>query len=275
MKKFYIKAIISVVLILVVILSLFVYKYKKLNEVSGDNNFQLNGKKIVLPSPLHGFYYLNSLGFPWKGLGYLTEEIDYRIESQIAIQLGIKASNGILYLNEKDLENSYKAREQVLKLAEKLEIEAGLRLAILELDLAYFNGNESDQIQESLNNLENTLEVELKNKGRDDLSLLIELGSWVEGLRVATLGISKNYKLAYIEVLKQPHISALSIQIINSMIDNTKKEDDSKFLKRFLFHLEGIHAIISKLNSKTVTIDEINSLRKKSEEIREFLDQPY
>ena len=247
------------------------------NEEPENNisSFHIDGKEFVLPSPLHSFLFLHQLGFDWTGLGGLGAGHDYDLPYQKAIQLGMRASNGVVFLFTKELEDAKLARDDVLALANSLDIEDEIRLSVLNLDTAFIKGSGLDEIQEAVTGLEITLENSLRNKGRDDLSVAIELGSWVEGLRMATAGMKKSSTKEQLEVLRQPHVTELSTKIVQKLIERAENPREKEFLEIFLSYLQRIHNQIHRFRNSEITPADIENLYDIAEELQSFLDKKY
>jgi hypothetical protein len=114
--------VISFVIFLVGCFSLFYFQNSTELEEENITSFKIAGKEFTLPSPIHTFTFLNESGFKWEGLGNQDQNTEYTLQSQIALQLGVRASNGVIFLFTKELKSAWDAREDVLRNAKKTGI---------------------------------------------------------------------------------------------------------------------------------------------------------
>ena len=238
-------------------------------------SFSISGKSFTLPSPIHSFLYLSENGFEWKNLGGNGADVVFSFPSQIALQLGLRASDGVVFLFTKELDSAWSAREDVLRYSEKLGIDNKVKLSIAKLDTAFLKGSDKEDLLDAIINIEVSMENSLRKKGRDDLSVLIEIGSWIGGLKMVTNGMNLNFREEHTEVLRQSHISELSVEIIKEIIKRTEDENEKKFLNRFLEYLIKVDLIINSYENNRITKDSIQNLSLLANEIKLFLDTPH
>lgn len=234
--------------------------------------FEISGKKFTLPSPIHSFLYLSEQGFNWLELTEEDPVKDYKLQSQIALHLGLRASDGVVHLFNKEFLKAKKDREDVLHYSGKLGLTHDIRKAVAELDLAFIKGSDRDDLINAILKIEVQLENSLKKKGRDDLSLLIELGSWLGGLELVTKGIRREFKEEYCYVLRQSHITELSIEIIKAVRDKTKDEKEIQFLDGLLKRFEDLHLLVDSFDTEVVTQKSLNDLFELSKSTRLYLE---
>lgn len=243
-------------------------------ELENINSFTIGGKEFILPSPIHTFTFLEENGFQWEGLGHPKQNSDFTLKSQIALHLGIRASDGVIFIFTGELISAWDARKDVLQNSKKLEIENHIKKVINTLDRAIlFRANKTDLL-ESIIDIEIAIENSLQKKGRDDLSLLIEMGSWIGGLEIVTRGLITNFNEVHTEVLHQSHISELSIEIFKEIIQKTKDDTEKVFLNQILSKLIHIHYKILSLENRDITKSDILDLNKYALELIEIIHIP-
>lgn len=269
-KFFIISSIISLIFILAILYLFNPFEEEEINISS----FTISGKSFTLPSPIHSFLYLTENGFDWKHLGGNGSDASFTIPSQIALQLGLRASDGVVFLFTKELDSAWNAREDVLRYSEKLDIDRKVKLSIAKLDTAFLKGSDKEDLLEAIINIEVSMENSLRKKGRDDLSVLIEIGSWIGGLKMVSSGMNSNFKEEHTEVLRQSHISDLSVEIIREIIKRTSDDKEKEFLNKFLDYLVKIDTIINSYENNRITKESILNLSILAEEIKVFLDTP-
>ncbi len=265
---------ISFVIFLVGIFSLFYFQNSQEVEEENITSFKIAGKEFTLPSPIHTFTFLNESGFKWEGLGNQDQNIEYTLQSQIALQLGVRASNGVIFLFTKELKSAWDAREDVIRNAKKLELENQIKKSITILDRSVIAGSSNSDILENIIDIEISLENSLQKKGRDDLSLLIEMGAWIGGLEIVTKGLVREFNEIHTEVLHQSHLSDLSIEIFREIIYKTKGEKEKEFLTHILNELTKIHSRILSLENRRITKTDVLELNRESRELVNYLNNP-
>ncbi|NBU96940.1 MAG: hypothetical protein EBS19_01800, partial [Spirochaetia bacterium] len=239
------------------------------------SSFSISGKSFTLPSPIHSFLYLSENGFEWKGLGGNGVDGVFNTPSQIALQLGLRASDGVVFLFTKELNSAWSAREDVVRYSEKLGIDNNVKISIAKLDTAFLKGSDKEDLLDAIINIEVSMENSLRKKGRDDLSVLIEIGSWIGGLKMVSNGLLSNFKEEQTEVLRQSHISELCVEIIKEIIKRTEEENEKLFLGKFLDYLVKIDFIINSYEKNRITKESIKSLSILATEVKLFLDTPH
>ena len=155
---------ISFVVFLVGIFSLFYFQNSQEVEEENITSFKIAGKEFTLPSPIHTFTFLNESGFKWEGLGNQDQNIEYTLQSQIALQLGVRASNGVIFLFTKELKSAWDAREDVIRNAKKLDLENQIKKSITILDRSVIAGSSNSDILENIIDIEISLENSLQKK---------------------------------------------------------------------------------------------------------------
>lgn len=266
----------SVKIVLILILSLVIgalYFIQFDSEVEVNTGaFEISGKKFTLPSPIHSFIYLSEQGFDWKDLTEEDPIKDYKFQSQIALHLGLRASDGVVHLFNREFLKAKKDREDVLHYSEKLGLEKEIKKSIAALDLAFLKGSDRDDLVNAILTIEIQLENALNKKGRDDLSLLIELGSWLGGLELVIKGIQRNFKDEYCFVLRQSHITELAVEIVKAVREKTKDENEILFLEGLQKRFEVLHKVVDRFDSEVVTPQSLNELFQISEDTRMYLE---
>ncbi len=243
-------------------------------EQENISSFTIAGKEFILPSPIHTFSFLEENGFQWEGLGLPKKNSDFTLKSQIALNLGIRASDGVIFVFAGEMLSAWDARRDVLLNAKKLDIENQIKKTISTLDRAVlFRANKTDLLERIID-IEISIENTLQKKGRDDLSLLIEMGSWIGGLEIVTRGIIKDFREVHTEVLHQSHISELSIEIFKEIIQKTKDQAEKDFLNQILSKLTIIHLKILALESRGTTKLDIQDINKDALELLNIIQTP-
>jgi hypothetical protein len=264
-----------VLLFTIILLSSLLYIFNPFEEEEVNiSSFSISGKSFTLPSPIHSFLYLSENEFDWKNLGGNGADEVFSIPSQIALQLGLRASDGVVFLFTKELDSAWSAREDVLRYSEKLGIDNKVKLSIAKLDTAFLKGSDKEDLLDAIINIEVSMENSLRKKGRDDLSVLIEIGSWIGGLKMVSNGLNSNFREEHTEVLRQSHISELSVEIIKEIIKRTKDENEKIFLNKFLDYLINVDIIINSYENNRITKESIQKLSVLANEIKVFLDTP-
>ncbi|HNC00852.1 MAG TPA: hypothetical protein PLS71_21590, partial [Leptospiraceae bacterium] len=235
-----------IILTLVLIFSLglvgFFYYNQKLKvrppEEDVQFNFTIDGKNYIMPSVVHSFHFLNSMGFPWQGLTESNPTHDYDNETQRALNLGGRSADGTVLVFADEKIKAIEARGIFLKLADSLEITEQIKDRLFDLDTALIVHADQSVLDERIIHLEYEIEKALHDKKKDHLAVLMELGAWLEGLHIASKGIINNYKPMYAEILRQPHIAQIYLDIMEALIHHAKTEKEKKLLKSISSHLE-------------------------------------
>ena len=175
------------------------YFYKEKSQVPSVEedvqfNFIIDGKNYIMPSPVHSFHFLNTMGFPWKGLAEASPNAKYETEAQTALNLGYRSADGTVHLFAEEKLKAVEARSTFIELAGNLNITAEVKDAISALDNAVTLGKDQNVLDDRIIQLEYQIEKALHTKKKENLAVLVELGAWLEGLHIASKGITKDEK---------------------------------------------------------------------------------
>lgn len=269
--KVYTGITLGIILILFTTLNVYFQQDDAEDEIL-HSSIEISGKLFTLPSPIHSFLYLTENKFNWDGLTEEDPIRDYKYQSQIALHLGLRASDGVVHLYTGELLKAKKDRSDVLHYSNKLGVAPELERSIKKLDLAFIKGADRDDLVDAILNIEIKLESALRKKGREDLSLLIELGSWLGGLEIVSKGILRDFKNEHCAVLRQSHITELSVEILKAVIQKSGDGEETNFLKGLLVYFQNIHIIVDKFDSMEVTPESVRELSGLAREARIYLE---
>lgn len=265
-----------VVMFLLLIGIFFAFNAREENAYSEEEivqfNFSINGKHYIIPSPFHSFDYLNIMGFSWVKLVEVKNTSDYPNESQIALNLGMRAADGIILLFANQKDEARQTRTTVLELSEKLGIIPDIREAITFIDQAVITNADKSILSDRLLFLEYQIEKSLHKKKKDNLAVLVELGGWLEGLHIVSKGISENYNPIYAEILRQPHIAEIYIEVITSLSNRSDNENEKQLLQGIVVHLEQIYNLTNHSLKEAFPLTKVKELHSNSAILKKLIE---
>ena len=234
-------------------------------------NFSIDGKQYIIPSAFHSFEFLNDMGFPWKKLTVSENNSDYPNESQLALNLGMRAADGIVSLYADEKEDARFTRSTVLELTNKLGITPDIKNTVSALDQAVILHAEQKALGDRLMDLEFQIEKNLHKQKKDNLAVLVELG-WLEGLYIVSKGISQNYNPAYAEILRQPHIAEIYIEVLTSLSKRTSDEKEKVLLESILKHIIEISKIANHTHKESFPLSKVKELYQISSNVKKLIE---
>lgn len=266
--------IIALLIVTAVAAGFYTYQSKKaiIEEDNIQFNFSIDGRNYIMPSPFHSFHFLNNMNFQWKGLAGYNSTSEYPSESQTALNLGFRAADGIVMLFADEKENARKTRIIVIELADRLEITPAIREAVADLDNAVVLHKERDVLDEKIIRLQYQMEKALHKKKKDNLAVLVELGGWLEGLHIASKGIVDNYNPSLAEILRQPHIAEIYIDVLMALSHRASSDREKKLLDSVLEHLIKIYKIANHSHKEAFPLDKVKELYSISEEVKKIIE---
>lgn len=235
-------------------------------------NFTIDGKQYIIPSAFHSFEFLNDMGFPWKKLTVPENNTDYSNESQLALVLGMRAADGIVSLYADEKEEARLTRSTVLELTNKLGITPDIKNTVFALDQAIILRAEQRALGDRLMDLEFQIEKNLHKQKKDNLAVLVELGGWLEGLYIVSKGISQNYNPTYSEILRQPHIAEIYIEVITSLSKRSSDEKEKKILESILENLIQISKIANHTHKEAFPLSKVKELYQISSNVKKTIE---
>jgi hypothetical protein len=176
----------------------------------------------------------------------------------------------MLYADER--ESARKTRTIVIDLADKLDITPGISEAVSALDNAVIVHADQTALDERIIHLQYQMEKALHKRKKDNLALLVELGGWLEGLYIASKGIAKNYDPSLAEILRQPHIADLYIDILTVLSKKTSNEKEKKFLESIIEYLTKISKVTNHTHKETFPLEKIKQLAIISSDLKKIIE---
>ena len=253
------------------------YFYKEKSQVPSVEedvqfNFIIDGKNYIMPSPVHSFHFLNTMGFPWKGLAEASPNAKYETEAQTALNLGYRSADGTVHLFAGEKLKAVEARSTFIELAGNLNITAEVKDAISALDNAVTLGKDQNVLDDRIIQLEYQIEKALHTKKKENLAVLVELGAWLEGLHIASKGITNNYTPGYAEILRQPHIAEIYLDVLAALIHRSKDEKEKALLESIAKHLEKIAKITNHTHKESFPLEKVKQLNLIAIDIKKLIE---
>lgn len=164
--------------------------------------FALN---VALPSPAEMFLAIDRMGeTDWNAVADFNERYDYPDVYMRALNLGVRATNGLVAILAEDKAKLGDVIVSVITMAEELQVQDTIldRSKAFE-DLA--NEERWDELRDELDALRYLIEMEMDQLGDRDVAVLVRTGGWLKGLH-ATAAVLKNgrYPETYTSILYQP-----------------------------------------------------------------------
>lgn len=235
-------------------------------------NFTIDGKNYIMPSVVHSFHFLNSMSFPWQGLIETNSTYEYDNETQRALNLGGRSADGTVLVFADEKIKAIEARGIFLKLADSLEITEQIKDRLFDLDAALITQAEQTVVDERIIHLEYEIEKALHDKNQDHLAVLMELGAWLEGLHIASKGIINNYKPMYAEILRQPHIAEIYLDVMQALIHKAKTEKEKNLLRSISTHLAKAAKISNHSHKESFPLERVKELYEISIQIKSIVE---
>lgn len=271
--RYYIITLVTITVLAVT--GFYYYNLKKENpplEEEEQFNFVIDGKNYIMPSPVHSFEFLNAMGFPWKGLAEASKISKYETEAQTALNLGSRSADGTVLLYAGEKLSAVEARSSFIDLADNLNITPDVKDAISELDTAVTLGKDHSVLNEKIINLEYQIEKALHTRKKENLAVLVELGAWLEGLHIASKGIIINYNPSYAEILRQPHIAEIYIDVLAAIIHRSTNEKEKVLLESISKHLAQVAKLVNHTHKESFPLKKVKELNAVAIEIKKLIE---
>ena len=253
------------------------YSYKEKSQVPSVEddvqfNFIIDGKNYVMPSPVHSFHFLNTMGFPWKELAEASPNSKYETEAQTALNLGYRSADGTVLLFADEKLKAVEARSTFIHLADNLGITSDVKDAISALDNAVTLRQDHSILNERIIHLEYQIEKALHTKKKENLAVLVELGAWLEGLHIGSKGIIRNYSPVYAEILRQPHIAEIYLDVLAALIYRSTSEKEKALLESIAKNLEKIAKITNHTHKESFPLQKVKELNTIAIEVKKLIE---
>ncbi len=235
-------------------------------------NFIIDGKNYIMPSPVHSFHFLNMMGFPWKGLAEVNTSSNYTNESQLALNLGMRSADGTVLLFAGEKLKAVEARSTFINLADKLGITPDIKDALSALDNAVIRGQDHTVLDDRIIHLEYQIEKALHTRKKENLAVLVELGGWIEGLHIASKGIMANYTPGYAEILRQPHIAEIYLDVLVALIYRSNDEKEKVLLESIHKYLTLVSKVANHTHKESFPLAKVKELNVLAIEIRKIIE---
>ncbi len=235
-------------------------------------NFIIDGKNYIMPSPVHSFHFLNSMGFPWRGLAEPSSINKYDTEAQTALNLGFRSADGTVLLFADEKIKAIEARSTFVALADNLGITEDVKEALSALDTAVVLQKEQTVLDDRIIHLEYQIEKALHNKKKENLAVLVELGAWLEGLHIASKGVMNNYTPGYAEILRQPHIAEIYLDVLAAIIHRSTNEKEKILLESIAKYLAKVSKIANHTHKESFPLEKAKELNIIAIDIKKLIE---
>jgi hypothetical protein len=159
----------------------------------------------ALPSPAEMFLAIDRLGdAEWRDTARANPRYDYGDNYARALNLGVRASDGLVAILGEDKVRLGEAINVIITLAEELMVEH----AILDRSGTFetlANEGRWKELRDELESLRYLIEMEMDQLGDQDVATLVRAGGWLRGLNAtAALLAGEGYPANLTSILYQP-----------------------------------------------------------------------
>ncbi|MCB8994886.1 MAG: hypothetical protein H6538_04685 [Bacteroidales bacterium] len=232
------------------------------SEMDDDLVEKINTAKRIfysLPSPLETAMLIKSAGASYNGdlLNKVENTSKYNTNLKMALNLGIYTTD----LSYASLFDQSQATLSYINAAKKMADGLEILDAIDEATIRRLEENINnrdiiiDIISETLLNSNSFLE----DKGLQNTSAMILVGGWVEGLYVATSLIAPGTDLKTNKLVERIVDQKLSINIVQSLLENNKDNPEAQLLMNDISELKKIYDKISIQQSEITPVEDPNT----------------
>lgn len=181
-------------------------------------------KNMLLPSPGEIFVAVDKLGpVDWSEAASYDKRYDYQDNALRALNLGIRAADGFLAIQEKDKKKLGRMISIILTLAEELLVSE----TILDKGQQFeemAKQDRWDEMRNELDKLRDDIMAEMERLGDRDIALLVSAGGWLEGLRATSGVLADNYRDKASSILYQPRLVDYFLEQTSHMSAKTKSQ---------------------------------------------------
>ena len=274
----------SVLLLLVIVLSLLLVwgcekrgeEQETAKEAETTEKAEASGEEERQAPPAHsGNILVEELSNPDEALLVLTESIDKDLwgkylkkddavpsgsDAGIGFSLGVKSANSLLAVFLKDYDTAEKLAKNLQAGAEKLNVQsAEIEATAKQLgeDLKETDEAAKDQLVKGrLNKLREQVIYTLKEIGNKEVSLMMELGVWAEGMRQVSGLVKDDYSEDVSQVLfrrQEVEYFMKSFGLLKAQ-DNTGKYDD------LLDALSSVQKVLESADEKVLPKSDVETI---------------
>lgn len=212
-----------------------------------------------LPSPLETAMLIKNAGATYDGelLNKIENTSKYSTNLKMALNLGIYSTD----LSYASLFDQTQATLNYINAAKKMADGLKILDAIDETTIRRLEENINnrdviiDIISETLLNSSSFLE----DKGLQNTSAIILVGGWVEGLHIATSLIPAGTNLQTNKLVERIVDQKLSLNIVQSLLDNNKDNPEIQVLMKDVAELKAIYDKISIETSEITAVEDPNT----------------
>jgi hypothetical protein len=162
---------------------------------------------LVLPSPGEVLSAMNKENVDWSKIGIAySKNPDVSDPEMAALAIGVYGADAFLSINKKDKKMLSSIIQEMLPLAQVLGIEEEVQINGGKIKSLAMQ-DKWTEISTELNRLMGQVGETVKKKLGAEKAVLIEIGGWIEGMRLITTALNNNYQQDATDLLKQENIA--------------------------------------------------------------------
>ncbi|MCB1157216.1 MAG: hypothetical protein H7A25_05695 [Leptospiraceae bacterium] len=231
----------------------------------------LKSRHYSIPSVAYTFIELQHSG-PRDLSPYVqfSSRSDYSSIHATALNFGNRIANSLAVF----FSPSYKQENSkiILKLAKSLELTEQLREHIERLGNGLIEEKKPERIISIFGAIQKEMEQELRHQEKEELAFLVQLGSWLETMRIISSFLAENYEEKLTHVLRKPHIADLYLGIFEQMILDEKIPKDLKFIQIFQRSLKSLEASMDS-NKPTLSKEKVIQLQQELLKLKKLIEE--
>ncbi len=217
----------------------------------------------VVPTPDEIFSALESVKSPqWSKFVRINKKTSYTEVHKQCLNLGVTVADLTIAIKSENPKLISQASEKILAYASYLGFSSDIRPAINEIKTLSEKGN-WDGLMDKINSLQTTVTEVLSELESGDQIILISLGGWLEGLRVVTASLKKDYQAEATDILRITSQIDYFIQQVNALNPDFATQPDVISLKKKLPEIAQLCQIGKDEHLSKDTIKDLNNITAK------------
>lgn len=213
---------------------------------------------VALPSPSEMFLALNRLGgVDWTDVATVNERYDYEDNYTRALNLGLRASDGLLAILAQSRDKLSRTIPVITTLAEELMVQESILDRATTFESLADEGK-WDVLRGELESLRYQIEMEMDQMGDQDIAVLVQVGGWLGAMR-ATADV-------FLNQLYGPELSSLFYQpglvdyFAEQMLIMEPAARENKAVQEIMFSLHEMRNLVDVGYEHPVPRDNIKKL---------------
>ncbi|NJO01453.1 MAG: hypothetical protein HC880_06965 [Bacteroidia bacterium] len=207
---------------------------------------------VTSPGEMMAAFKKEAGNINWEELASFNEKTAYESDVKLALNMGIRIADALVAVVAKDGRKLLQMSNSINEMGQSLNV--GTLVDQSKKELAGFLVDEEwDKLAAAVENLQADMQNEINTQNKKDLVELASIGGWLEGMKIVSGHVSKNYQAENTEFLKQAKLFDYYLEKLNKLGADTQADPVVEEVLTAVTKLKNIMTTDSALSKEQVT----------------------